>query len=290
MDEPLRQALLAGEQCGVRYSLTPPRIASSTVVGAQLGQRSGSSIEFMDHREYQPGDDIRRIDWSSYARSDRLIVKLYREEISPHLDQVIDTSRSMHLPQTAKAQAALGLASLFATAASNSAFTHALWTAGDGFERIASAAQRPIAWPEINFDYERSMENSFARLPPTWRRQGVRLLLSDLLWPGDPLAVIRRLSIGAASLVIVQVLARQDVTPPARGNVRLVDSETQGLLELFIDATAEKRYRQTFERHQDSWRDACHQVGATMITVIAEDLLQSWDMQPFVAHQVLQMK
>ena len=38
---------------------------------------TGESMEFMDHREYQPGDDLRRLDWAAYARSDKMIVKLY---------------------------------------------------------------------------------------------------------------------------------------------------------------------------------------------------------------------
>lgn len=290
MDELFRQALLAGERCGLRYLLDPPRIAPLGVAGTQLGHRSGSSIEFMDHREYQPGDDLRRIDWSGYARSDRLVVKLYREEVSPHLDLVIDGSRSMDLPGTKKAEAALGVAGAFAAAASNAAFTCTPWLAGDGFRRIASASQRPATWTGLSFDAPQTMERSFAQLPPGWRRQAVRVVVSDLMWPGDPLAMLRRLSEGAASLVLAQVLAKQDVTPPARGNLRLADSESGQMLELFIDAGAEKRYRQAFEQHQNDWRAAARRVGAVMVTAVAEDLLESWSLEDFVRQQVLQVR
>jgi len=84
-----------GERAGMRYALSVPHNAPFGTTGSQMANRPGSSLEFMDHREYQPGDDLRRIDWSAFARSDRLTVKLYREEVCPHLDVLIDGSRSM---------------------------------------------------------------------------------------------------------------------------------------------------------------------------------------------------
>ena len=58
------------------------------------------------------------------------------------------------------------------------------------------------------------------------RRFGIRVFISDLLWPGNPLQTVRRLRDGAAMLFVIQLLAREDATPPEHGSVRLVDSET----------------------------------------------------------------
>src|SRR6185312_362794 len=108
-----------GTRAGLRYALGLPRQAPVGVAGAALGQRAGSSLEFRDHREYQPGDDLRHIDWNAFARSDQLSVKVFREEITPHLDVVLDASRSMALEGTAKERATLALAALLVTAAAN---------------------------------------------------------------------------------------------------------------------------------------------------------------------------
>jgi len=290
MDATYRQALLAGERAGVRYRLEPPRLAPQGAAGARLGHRTGSSLEFMDHREYQPGDDIRRIDWSGYARSDRLIVKLYREEVSPHLDLLVDGSRSMNLAGSSKAQAALGLAGAIVAAASNHAFTHALWWAGDAVRRIGGPGDRPATWQGLSFDSTCHLEESLARLGPSWRRQSVRVVISDLLWPGDAMAVMRRLAQGAASLVVIQVLAKADITPPEQGNLRLIDRETGQEVELFIDAAARSRFTQTLERHQQMWRSAAAGVGARLVTLTAEDVVADWDLQELVRQQVLQVK
>src|SRR5215211_1157838 len=114
MSHNYREFLLEGERVGMRYSLAVPRTTSTTLAGLQMGQRAGSSLEFKDHRDYQPGDDPRRIDWNAFARSDKLIVKLFREEISPHLDIVLDGSRSMAIGESLKAEAAVALAAALA--------------------------------------------------------------------------------------------------------------------------------------------------------------------------------
>src|SRR5262245_27124593 len=117
--DPLRQSLLDGERPGARYALRAPRRPPARAAGLHQGARAGSSLEFKEHREYEPGDDLRHIDWNAYARSDQLVVKLYHEEVTPHVDIVLDGSRSMALEGTPKAAAATGLAGLFAAAAGN---------------------------------------------------------------------------------------------------------------------------------------------------------------------------
>src|SRR6185295_11749770 len=77
------------------FRLTLPRMPLGGRVGERLGSGTGSSLEFQDYRSYAPGDDLRHVDWAAYARSELLAVRLYREEVAPRVDLVIDCSRSM---------------------------------------------------------------------------------------------------------------------------------------------------------------------------------------------------
>jgi uncharacterized protein (DUF58 family) len=283
----MHQALIAGQQAGAGYHLTPPRRAATGVVGLQVGNRPGSSLDFLDHREYQPGDDLRRIDWSAYARTDKLIVKLHREEVSPHLDVLLDTSRSMALADSVKPQAAVALAAMLCTAAGNGGCSHAVHLAGAGCTRLEGSSDLPSTWTLPAFDHDGPLDESILRMPPRWRSRAMRVLISDLLWMGDPSAALASIAGDAVTTVVVQVLARADVDPPQRGNVRLVDSETGELRELFIDAAAQRRYRDALARHEDAWRRACRQYGAVMVSVVAEPMLESWDLSDFVAADVL---
>lgn len=289
MDHAYRQYLADGEMVGARYALAAPRLVPLGLTGIQLGSRAGSSLEFKEHREYQPGDDLRRIDWSAYARSDKLIVKLFREEVNPHLDLVIDGSRSMDLSDTAKAQAALGLAAVFAAAAANSGYSHTAWITRDGCERIAHGNDRPGAWHDIDFTTRTAPDESLGRTPPQWRTQGVRVFISDLLFLGDPLAVLDHLAHGSSGVCVVQLLAAADVDPPQRGNIRLVDCETQQVREVFVDAAAQQRYRNQLAAHQQNWHRAARQVGASMTTVVAERLIENWDLSDLVATELLKL-
>jgi len=292
MNDEYQSYLIEGERAGMRYALEPPRTASAAMAGLQLGRQAGTSLEFRDHRDYQPGDDLRRIDWNAFARSDRLTVKLYREEISPHLDIVLDGSRSMALESSAKTRAAIGLAAAFAVAAENAGYSHNAWLAREYVAPVANGSNRPALWQSLDLDFRGNPAEGFTRTPPRFRRQGMRVLISDLLWMGEPLAVLQSLAQGAASLVVAQTLAVVDANPlewAERGRVRLLDSETDEQREIFIDDGAIRRYRDALARHQQNWHRACRQIGAVMVNVVAEEAVADWNLEALVKAGVLRV-
>ena len=63
--------------------------------GRHRSLRTGQSLEFAEHRSYQPGDDLRRIDWRLYGRTDRFYIKTYEAETNADLRIALDISRSM---------------------------------------------------------------------------------------------------------------------------------------------------------------------------------------------------
>jgi uncharacterized protein (DUF58 family) len=290
MDERLRQYLVEGERAGMRYALGLPRQAPVGLAGSALGSRTGSSLEFKDYRDYQPGDDLRHIDWNAFARSDQLSIKLFREEVHPHLDVVLDASRSMDLEDSSKGRATLGLAAFFAAAAANAGYSHAAWLLGPEYRPVANGQAPPPLWDGIDFGYQGVPEEAPGQNPPAWRPRGLRVLLSDLFWLGEPLATLRPLAERAAVVVVVQVLAAADVDPPAAGNLRLVDSETGQRRELRVDEGVVRRYREALARHQQNWSRACRQVGAVFTTAVAETLLRDWKLDDLVKAEVLRMK
>jgi uncharacterized protein (DUF58 family) len=280
-------ALQDGQQAGARYSLAAPRRAPQGAAGVQLSRAAGESLEFIDHREYQPGDDLRRLDWAAYARTDKMIVKLYRQEVCPHLDLLIDGSRSMDLEGTAKARAAAGLAAALATAADNAGYSRQVYLTSGGCRPIEGSRRPPTEWRGVEFASAESPPRAMRVLPPAWRPRGIRVLISDLLWLGEPLELLTPLADGAAAAHVIQVLAADDADPQSRGNVRLVDSEGGGVEELFLDDAALARYRANLQRHADNWRRAARQVGGTMTTLTAETLAADWNLSALVEAEIL---
>src|SRR5262245_53840091 len=77
------------------FRFAMPRTPIGGRLGERLGSGTSSSLEFQDYRQYAAGDDLRHVDWSAYARSEVLTVRLYREEVAPRIDLALDASRSM---------------------------------------------------------------------------------------------------------------------------------------------------------------------------------------------------
>lgn len=279
----LRDYLSEGEHVGQRYALCLPRQTPRGATGLALGQRAGSSLEFRDYRDYQIGDDLRHIDWNAFARSDQLSVKLYREEITPHLDLVLDISRSMALEGTIKERATLALAACLTTAAANAGFGHTVWLMGEELRPLAGSNATPSLWGDFALNHRGSSSAALAQRTPAWRARGVRVLLSDLMWVGEPALVLRSFTEGASASAVFQLLADADVHPPEDVALRLIDAETEQIREIHVDATLAQRYRERLTRHQQSWHQACRASGAIYTTVIAETLLREWKLDDLIA-------
>ena len=82
--------------------------------GNHQSKSFGSSCEFADYRDYQPGDDISKIDWNVYSRFDKLYQKLFLDERQMHTRIYIDASRSMQQGTLEKSDMALRIAAAFA--------------------------------------------------------------------------------------------------------------------------------------------------------------------------------
>ncbi len=273
-----RRYLQEGEQAGQVYSLKIPREAISGRPGRFAGNAAGNSLDFREFREYQPGDDLRSIDWGAYGRTDRLMVKLFREEVEPHADILLDTSCSMNLEGTDKARSALKLAALLSAAARNAGCTCRAWMTAQGCVPVENGADRASLWQGIAFASVRPLSDEIVFLPPGWRRRGIRILISDLLFPGDPDAILSRMADGAASVYVIQVLSEADRNPLVRGNLRVKDSETGETLDLFYDENAHKKYLIALENHQQNWSEACRRLGVSLTVFTAEELIRHWEL------------
>src|SRR6185312_1536585 len=76
-------------------ALVSRRVFAGRLRAERRTKKSGSGVEFADHRDYQPGDDFRTLDWSVYQRFEKLLVRLYEEEEDLAIYLVLDTSGSM---------------------------------------------------------------------------------------------------------------------------------------------------------------------------------------------------
>src|SRR5215475_12982599 len=93
-----------------RLELVTRKIFHGRMKGERRSKRKGQSVEFADFRSYVPGDDLRFIDWNTYARLDRLFLKMFLEEEDLHFHALVDSSGSMDFGTPTKLEYAKQLA------------------------------------------------------------------------------------------------------------------------------------------------------------------------------------
>lgn len=260
---PRAEAAVLAEQYVLSLRLPPARGSA----GVHKGQGTGSSTEFHDHRDYQPGDDIRHLDWRAYARSDQLLLKRYREEIRPTLDLLVDTSASMATDPD-KAQRAVDLAALFARSAAAEGFFVRITVLGDQDDRIPL---EQLLRDGIEFEGVRPLGDALTSLNTA--AGGLVVLVSDFLVPDGPERWLRGLRAGR--LALVQVLSEFDAAPEEGGAVRLRDAESGHEVDVVLDRGCVERYLQRLENLGITLAEESRRRGGTTVRVVASEDLDS---------------
>src|SRR5215207_8593688 len=287
-----------------RWRLPFSRQAWRGLSGNWLGAGSGSSIDFQDHRVYVPGDDPRHIHWQAFARTGSLTMKLYRAEVSPMVDVAIDVSTSM-LFTPAKAarteellafvvESAAGVAAPVRVHAANGRTIRMVATetirAGNWRERLnmPTASAVPVGGvPSPRGDAaasrgEGTPPTSSASVPKTptnfiaapgplpWRPGAMKVLISDLLFPGDPSLLLGPMAATSGLGILLVPTVAEESELGWRGNVELTDCESSVMRKQRIDEDVATRYREAYARHFSLWREACRKRGVLMARIPGE--------------------
>ena len=216
--------------------------------------KKGASIEFKDFREYSPGDDPRTVDWLAYARLGELYIKLFRQEEELDLWVLLDCSKSMdfgepnkfaHARRVAAALAYIGLANM--DSASVVPFDSQLRT---GLDRMRGKGQvmRLLKFLDQlpatgQTDFEKTAQMFASRV----RRPGIVVVVSDFYSLQRSRAGLDRLRFAKHQLHVIQLVSPWERSPPLRGELRLLDSETGAQQNLTITDSMLRNYKTAFE-------------------------------------------
>lgn len=230
------------------------------------GAGAGSSIDFQDHRPYVPGDDPRHIDWQAYARSGLYSMKLYREEVRPLADIVLDTSASMFLDE-AKTRRTLELAWFCVESALRVATAVRLFSLHGGTLAAHDAAG---AWEDLPLEGAKDggRPPDLQRVP--WRAGSLRVLISDLLFPAIPGVLIPALLSARGRAILFVPGCEAESNPDWLGNTELLDCEGDARRDLRFQAEDLRNYAVNYRNHFDLWRTEARRHGVPMASVPAE--------------------
>jgi uncharacterized protein (DUF58 family) len=230
-------------------------------------------VEFAEHRMYQPGDELRYVDWKILGRNDRLYVKQFEEETNLRAMVVLDISRSMAwtgapetvLPKLSYAQRLIAALSLV------------LLRQRDATGLIAFDDEvRTVLGPRAALSHWRQLLQTLAALHPgtgtaaepalrrvvsQLRRRGLVVFVSDLLLDRAlALKALRFLRHRGHQVVVLHILDPAELTLAGPAEARFEDPETRAAVVLRPRDWA-GAYRETVRNVVGEWRLACRRHG-----------------------------
>jgi uncharacterized protein (DUF58 family) len=252
----------AAEGRGLRLPRGPHRGKLGDVRAASVG----SSMELHDFRTYHPGDDLRHLDWNAVARTGELVLRVRQDEVSPRVEVLLDTSASMAISEH-KAARARELAAWLCLLARQSGLEPVLVLVG-GAPRQLSGPHLVPAVSTVGLDGRQPFPVALTHAPAL-RPCGLRLVVSDFLFEGQPSVLVDRLARGASGLALLQVLDAEDVEPSAGAGARLVDAEDGTHLERLLTPELLAVYAERFAAHVGLWLAAAKRVRGSFTQVVA---------------------
>ncbi len=237
-------------------ALVSKRVFSGRMRAERRTKKSGSGVEFADHRDYQPGDDFRTLDWNVYQRFDRLLVRLYEEEEDLAIYFLIDASASMgfdhgeklrYAKRTVAALAYVGLANLDRVSLVS--------TTDQVLGRMASTRGKPRIFKVFRFLRElepsgrTDLEAACKSFVAQHKRRGLVVVASDLF---DPKGFERGLNVlryGGFDPFVVHVVDEADARPALSGDVLLYDCETGDEREVTVTSGVLTRYEAAYRAY-----------------------------------------
>jgi uncharacterized protein (DUF58 family) len=248
------------------------------VSAERMSRKFGVGMEFADYRPYVAGDDFRYIDWSTYARRDDVLIKLFTEEQGAQLYFVIDASRSMStgMPQKlfyakkiAAALGYIGLANLDPVMMFS--FDAELRGISRSFQGRGQLAQM-IQFLEAIEPRGRTGLGLAARqfIQRFGTRRGMVILLSDFLDREGYEETIRLLYYHRFDLLAIRINDRDEIDPPFTGDLELVDSETGERTTIQMTPELLQTYRTRLEEHYRPLHALCTVLRRGHLTAITD--------------------
>ncbi|MCA9052064.1 MAG: DUF58 domain-containing protein [Planctomycetaceae bacterium] len=258
-----------------RLDLRAKFIVEGFLSGLHASPFQGFSVEFSEHRRYNPGDDPKDIDWQVFARTDRIYVKRYQAETNITGYLLVDLSRSMaytYRQRLTKFDYAVCLAAALSYLMVHQQDPVGLMTFDDQLRQSLPARSRRSQFGNILAVLQQAkpvgptdIGTNLRRIASMIRHRSLMMLMSDLLTdPDEVLGALRMLRFAGHDVIVFHVLDEAEVTFPFSGSVDLLEPETAD--HQIVDAAGIRSdYLQALDELRQRYREECFSIGADYV-------------------------
>jgi uncharacterized protein (DUF58 family) len=249
-------------------SLRARWVVEGIMSGIHRSRSKGFSVEFEEHREYSPGDEIRRIDWKALGKFDRYFIKEYEDETNLRAYILLDTSGSMDYASDGltKFDYACTLAASLAYLILRQQDAAGLVTFSNRIESfIPPRAKRDYLTQIVHALENRTPggETHVARIleeiAGQVKRRGMIILVSDLLdESAQILKGLRLFRFKGNDVIVFHILDQAELDLPFEGNILFEDLEASNINVIADPAAIRQTYRKVVEEFTGQMRKECH--------------------------------
>jgi len=267
----------------IPLGLRASRVVEGSISGLHRSPLHGVSVEFADYREYSPGDDLKRLDWRAYARSNRFHIKRYEEESNLRATILLDASASMRYgrgPMTKFDYAATLAASLAALLVKQrDAVGLAVFDEQERSWLRPAATQAQLAKiidviEKTKPDRRTELSVVMKKVAGQIKSRGLVIIISDLLTDLDSFYDgLGRLQHEGHEILIFQILDSDEIELPFKDSVLFRDIEGgTSPEELFAEPWAfRKAYKAAMETFIEEVRNRCLYGGIDHLLLKSSD-------------------
>ena len=248
--------------------------------GKHLVSTYGQTVEFADFREYQLGDDIRRIDWNLYSRFEKYFLKLFTDERQMQVQIFLDCSASMGKDNSQKAYYALSTAAALGFLAvqdmdkvnfqimrgEKSDNPYGTLIGKNAFFRAMSELE------SVPFEDEVDIEKCVKSCPDTSARNGLTVIISDFLTESSWKKAVDYLCYKKRQVMLMQVMTPDELDPAYDGRVTMIDSESVDLsdpknMKMKITRSMQLAYAEALKDFKEDIKTFCSKRGVDYVSI-----------------------
>lgn len=248
--------------------------------GKHFVRSYGQTTEFADYREYQLGDDIRRIDWNLYSRFEKHFLKLFTDERQMQIQIFLDCSASMGKDNLPKASYAVATAAAlgFLSVQSMDKINFCLMKENGVEDPFGTIVGKKVffgaigALKKIAFDGEVDIASCVKNCPHTEVKNGLSVIISDFFTDSDWKNAVEYLRYKGRQVLLLQILTPEEEDPSYEGRVNLIDSEAVDIsdtknMKIRIDGSFQKAYEKAIRAMKEDLLDFCKKRDVDYISV-----------------------
>lgn len=232
------------------------RVFTGAMKAERKTRKTGSGIEFADHREYTPGDDFRYLDFNAYQRFDRLLLRLFEEEEDLSIYFIVDNSWSMSFGEGRKLRYAKQLCAALAYVGLANLDRVAVVAANDELNaRMEPTRNKRRIFRVFEFlrrvrgDGATDLGTALKAFVAQHKRRGLAVLLSDLYDPAGFERGINMLRYNKFEPFVLHIVDPADASPDLKGDLVLYDCETGEEREVTVTQKVLDKYASEWERY-----------------------------------------